>query len=320
MSGFVPDAEQRALVAAIAGPIAALLPLSRLHGDAGGDHPRLRDLAGLGCLGIALDEALGGSGLGVVEEALVFEQLGRSLVSPGVLASVIAAQVATGETARAIAGGERSVALAVPDGERLLLIDAADPADLVLRLDIDGVALFEGAALSGRRLLDAGRWSLPLAQADATGIPLATGDAGSARRAVLLCAAALSGIAAAGRDMAVDYARTREQFGRPIGTFQAVKHHCADMAVEAMAAADLTGFAAVALAGGRADAPLLVDAALSIAIRAAVRNAGLNIQIHGGIGFSDECDAHLFLKRAHVWARIAGGLDAAHARLGEERG
>lgn len=313
MSGFVPSAEQRALVSAIEGPIAALLPIVRLHGYS--DRVRLRDLAGLGCLGIAIDETLGGAGLGSVEEALVFERLGRRLVSPSVLASVIAAQVAADEMARAIVSGERSVALTLPDGECLLLIDAADPADLVLRLDGDGATLFAGSALSDRHSLDAGRWSIPLAHAVLAGDPVAKGDDTAAQRAHLLCAAALAGIASAARDMAVDYAKTREQFGKPIGAFQAVKHHCADMAVEAMAAADLTGFAAVALADGRDDAALLIDAALSVAIRAAIRNAGLNVQIHGGIGFSDECDAHLFLKRAHVWERIAGGLDAAHARL-----
>src|SRR3546814_7592323 len=86
--------------------------------------------------------------------------------------------------------------------------------------------------------------------------------------------------------MGVDYAGLREQFGRPIGTFQAVKHHCANMAIAARCARDQVSFAAVAIDEGRADAALQVESALFVAGTAAIENAGKNIQIHGGIGFS----------------------------------
>src|SRR3546814_1614186 len=109
----------------------------------------------------------------------------------------------------------------------------------------------------------------------------------------LIDAAALAGIAQAALQMGVDYAGLREQFGRPIGTFQAVKHHCANMAIAARCARDQVSFAAVAIDEGRADAALQVESALFVAGTAAIENAGKNIQIHGGIGFSDEADPHL---------------------------
>jgi alkylation response protein AidB-like acyl-CoA dehydrogenase len=113
----------------------------------------------------------------------------------------------------------------------------------------------------------------------------------------------------------VAYAGIREQFGRPIGSFQAVKHHCANMAIAARCARDQTTFAAVAIDEERPDAQLQVECAYLIAATAALENAGKNIQIHGGMGFSDEADPHLFLKRAQLLIAIAGGLEAATSRI-----
>jgi alkylation response protein AidB-like acyl-CoA dehydrogenase len=115
--------------------------------------------------------------------------------------------------------------------------------------------------------------------------------------------------------MSVAYAGVREQFGRPIGSFQAVKHHCANMAMAARCARDQTNFAAVAIDEGRDDAALQVECALFVAGTAALENAGLNIQIHGGLGFSDEADPHLLLKRTQLLLAIAGGLERANGRI-----
>jgi alkylation response protein AidB-like acyl-CoA dehydrogenase len=115
--------------------------------------------------------------------------------------------------------------------------------------------------------------------------------------------------------MGVAYAGIRSQFGRPIGSFQAVKHHCANMAIAARCARDQTDFAAVALDEDRPDAALQVECALLVAGSAALDNCGLNIQIHGGIGFSDEADPHLVLKRARLQIALAGGLEAASERI-----
>jgi alkylation response protein AidB-like acyl-CoA dehydrogenase len=315
-----PSTDQRELIDSVAGPVAEILPIARLHEGADGEAARLGALAELGALAIALGEEQGGAGLTATEEALLFEQLGRQLASPAVLASALAAHIAAanGDADRAgsIATGSAPVAIAVPAqvGDGVLLIDAVESPAHVLLLGADGPVLFGASALSDRALLDADQWSLPLETAKLGGGG-ARGDAGLAIRAKLLCAAQLAGIAGSARDMGVEYAKLREQFGKPIGSFQATKHNCSNMAMWAMAAADQMSFAAVAVAEGRDDAAFQALAALSMGIRAAKANAGTNIQIHGGIGFSDECDAHLLVKAAHLWETIAGGEEAVHAAL-----
>src|SRR5262249_42311423 len=111
-------------------------------------------------------------------------------------------------------------------------------------------------------------------------------------------------IAEATRDLAVDYAKTREQFGKPIGSFQAIKHKCADMAVNAEAACSQTLLAALSLSKQEHDSMFQGAAATVVSNRAAVSNGEETIQIHGGMGFTSDCDAHLFLKRAHLNARL----------------
>jgi alkylation response protein AidB-like acyl-CoA dehydrogenase len=151
-----------------------------------------------------------------------------------------------------------------------------------------------------------------------------TGPLGSALRTLddrelqllrLIDAAALAGIAQAALDMAVDYAKLREQFGRPIGSFQAIKHHCATMAIAARGAADAASFAAVAFDSERADTPHRIESALLFAAAGAIDNAGTNIQVHGGIGFSAEAEPHLLLKRAQLLAALAGGAEAMAERV-----
>jgi hypothetical protein len=147
------------------------------------------------------------------------------------------------------------------------------------------------------------------------GEPIARFEAPQLLRLRLIDAAALAGISQAAVDMSVAYAGTRAQFGRPIGSFQAVKHHCANMVSAARRARDQTCFAAVAIDEGRDDAALQVECALFVAGSAALENAGKNIQIHGGMGFSDEADPHLLIKRAQLLSTLAGGLEAANERI-----
>jgi alkylation response protein AidB-like acyl-CoA dehydrogenase len=169
------------------------------------------------------------------------------------------------------------------------------------------------------RLLDEKLWSSRLLELEQAhlGQPLAEASARELLRLRLIDAAALAGIASAALEMAVAYAGLREQFGRPIGSFQAVKHHCANMALGARCASDQVSFAAVALDHERADAALQIESAFYVAGAAAIKNCGTNIQVHGGIGFSDEADPHHLLKRAHVLLAIGGGLEAALARIAD---
>jgi alkylation response protein AidB-like acyl-CoA dehydrogenase len=163
--------------------------------------------------------------------------------------------------------------------------------------------------------IDDRHWLASLREVDGLAEPLARFDPAQTLRLRLIDAAALAGIGQAALDMAVAYAGIRSQFGRPIGTFQAVKHHCANMAIAARCARDQTSFASVAIDEGRPDAALQVECALFVAGTAALEIAGKNIQLHGGIGFSNEADPHLFLKRAQLLIAVAGGLEAANERI-----
>jgi alkylation response protein AidB-like acyl-CoA dehydrogenase len=160
-------------------------------------------------------------------------------------------------------------------------------------------------------------WLDPLAEIEDLGKPVAEFGKAELLRLKLIDAAALAGIADTALKMGVAYANLREQFGRPIGSFQAVKHHCANMAIAARCARDQVGFAATAIDDNRGDAEFQVESALLIAANAAIDNAGLNIQIHGGIGFSDEADPHMLLKRAQLITAIAGGIEATVERIAD---
>jgi alkylation response protein AidB-like acyl-CoA dehydrogenase len=116
----------------------------------------------------------------------------------------------------------------------------------------------------------------------------------------------MAGMAEATRDMAVGYAKLREQFGQAIGAFQAIKHICADAALRAEAATCQLMFAAIETQKQSSLAPMHVTAAKLTAADALLQNAAANIQVHGGIGFTAECDAHLYMKRAHVLEQLLG--------------
>lgn len=310
MSLWLPTPDQRDIADAISGAISETLPLDRLHGDKASDSHRLGDLAAVGILGIAIEEEAGGSGLGVVEEALVFEQLGYHLASPAVLASVLAAHASQDASALVSAETCATLASTSPDGS-LLLFDLADNGPVVV-LNRHEASLIERPA--DITPIEANAWGVAMSRSQPIKQAVVP-SAGLGLRARLLIASQLSGMSRCALDMAVEYAKIREQFGKPIGSFQAVKHHAANMAVAALAARDLVAFAATALEQQRQDAAFQVEAALVSAIRAARDNAGTNIQIHGGIGFSDECDAHLVLKQSQVWAALAGGESAARTAL-----
>lgn len=307
---YHPNPEQLELGGSIDESLAALLPLSRLHASHQEDSATWTSLEEIGIFGIGVSEELGGSGLGAVEEALIVMGLGRRLASPGVLATIGAVHVQAGIGPKSIRA--MRVAAAYRNGDRIIIV--GEPGtDLVLLRDHHGAALC-AAPTSGSRTLDDRLWLATL-HAATVDPPLARFDESQLARLRLIDAAALAGMAQATLEMSVAYAGTREQFGRPIGSFQAVKHHCANMAIAARCARDQTAFAAVALDDERADAQLQVECAFAVAASAALENAGKNIQIHGGMGFSDEADPHLFLKRAQLQIAIAGGLEAANWRI-----
>jgi hypothetical protein len=149
-------------------------------------------------------------------------------------------------------------------------------------------------------------------------------DAGALRRlGTVLAAAEAVGVAERALEMSVAYAKVRQQFGRPIGSFQAVKHRCADMAVRAEVARSAVTWAAVALRDGEPEPARHAHGAKALASAAAVANASENVQNHGGIGYTWEAGPHLYLKRAwlleHTFGSRAVHLDALAGAWRAER-
>jgi alkylation response protein AidB-like acyl-CoA dehydrogenase len=308
---YHPSPDQLALAAAMSDPLSELLPLSRLHLSSEETAETWAVLEDLGIFGMAVGQDRGGSGLGAVEEALIVTALGRQLVAPAVLATIGATHARwRGEPSKQ--DRARRVSAAYRRQARVVVIEDSQTDLMLVRSPSEGI-IFETPSLTGA--IDDRLWAVRMRDAGSPGAALGSCDREALLRLRLLDAAALSGLAETALSLAVAYAGLREQFGRPIGSFQAVKHHCANMAVAARCARDQTRFAAVALDDKRGDAALHVDCALLIAGFAALENAGKNIQIHGAIGFSDEADAHLLLKRAQLLLALAGGLEAANARI-----
>ncbi|MFE4918011.1 acyl-CoA dehydrogenase family protein [Streptomyces sp. NPDC056661] len=274
--------------------------------DAGTDVDRVvwGELGAAGFFALRLPEAEGGVGLGLPESVLLFEEAGRVLL-PGPLA---VSHLAAGAVKGAAEGG--TVVAVLDEGRPVAHLGAADA---LIALVGGEVRVLEGAALRefvrGARPVRSLDPLTPLHRVTAPaalGDPLPGAEAARFRReGVLLAAAEQLGSAARTTETAVQHARGREQFGSPIGAFQAVKHLCAQMLVRAELARTAVYAAAVT-----AD-PVEIAGAKLLADEAAVRNARDCLQVHGGMGFTWEADVHLHLKRA--WLRSGQWLTAAEA-------
>lgn len=299
--------DQRQILDAVGGALGESYPVSRLRAEG---HDDLGSIAALGVFGLALPENAGGVGQTAVEEMLVHNLLGRHVISTRALATCLGARLAAEsglvELARGMVSGARSACVAIPVRDGTMLVDAGD-ADLVLVFEADGLALSSIQNVPSEELTGLGN-GLPtrLCRLDSeNSIARVTG--GALRTvADLLISAQLLGVAEAVRDLAVSYAKVRQQFGRPIGAFQATKHHCANMAVSCEVLSAQLDMAAIALRDGRVDAEFQVATLARLAPRLALENARTCIQIHGGMGFSAEADAHHYLKRAHVLRQLLG--------------
>jgi alkylation response protein AidB-like acyl-CoA dehydrogenase len=308
---YHPSAEQVALADTIEESLADMLPLSRVHRSHEEDADTWTQLEEMGIFAIGVQEEHGGSGLGAAEEALIAIALGKRLAAPAIFATIGATHALS--SSEKLVGPSARVSYAYRRDGQVVLVNDSNARRALVRSE-SAAELFETAPGAGEPL-DSRLWLGDLRKTATLGRPIASFDAAGVLRLRLLDAAALAGIAQAALDMGVGYSGTREQFGRPIGSFQAVKHHCANMAISARCARDQCAFAAVAIDTGRDDAAFQVESALFVAGSAALDNAGKNIQIHGGLGFSDEADPHLLIKRAQLLLAIAGGLEAANDRI-----
>lgn len=284
----------------------------------------------LGLAGVALPEAHGGAGLGMVELAQVAEAAGAHVAALPLLGHAMIGQaIAHGGSPaqkaqwlpRLAAGSATAAAIWQPDAAvtggtltgTFACVAHGAVADLLLVLGHDGAALVEatdpGVQVTAHVTMDQTR---PLATVTMTGAkaePLAQGaaarEAALAAGWIVLAAEALGG-AQATLDRTVAYARERIQFGRPIGSFQAYKHRLADMMIEIEQARSAVYWAACAVDEASAEAPLALHAAKSFAADTFFMGAGNMIQLHGGIGFTWEHDAHLYFKRARSIQTLLG--------------
>jgi alkylation response protein AidB-like acyl-CoA dehydrogenase len=320
-----------------------------LDGDARGFDPQLwREMARLGWL-VLEGSGEAGAGLGFFETMLVSEAMGRVLLpSPFVVTTAMAVPLlhalATAEQQARwlprLGRGEllATVALAEPGwrdlfgapqlarsgepparltGQKrfvpfaahadLLLVVAADAQVVAVELPAEGFASVRLATLGGDPLYD-------LTFEQTPGVSLGRAEPGLLRRILDRGAVAslAYGVGAAARalELTVEYAKTREQFGRPIGGFQAVAHRCADMRSDLDATRYLVYQAAWALAAGR-DAALAVGAALAYGLDALRRLSMHAHQVHGAIGFSTEHDLQLFTRRAKA-IELSWGTASVH--------
>ncbi len=311
---LIPSEEQQLIDDSVRGLLNERMPVERLRETvshaARAERAAWDDFAGLGLFGIAVAEAQGGLGLGAAEECLVARALGRHLASLSVVAQIAAAHLAKDDAVRArlIAGTERAAFANRLDAGRAHALDA-EGADWLVLLDRGARLLTAPSRATAAPCIDE---TVALAHVSVDVAESARDIVGD--RVSLLLSAYLTGIAQATLDMSVAYAATREQFGQPIGAFQAIKHGCADMAVRAAAAEAQTFYAAVGLGAGSNDSADVACARL-LATDAALRNATANIQVHGAMGFTAECDAHLFLKRARLIAVLGSSRQAEQDRL-----
>lgn len=321
---FLPDADQHALIDATREYIASRFPLT--------DWPsipsdvRWKEISELGWLGLATAEEAGGAGATLVDEAFVFREIGGGLVVGPILTTLAAARLAAWTAnlrlAAELIGGQIRVARAVHIGgvQGALLLNDADGSELTLLVGEESAGLYTTpAAVELAPGLEDGTWVGRARVSDLDAAVVRTDNQPTVARLKrvlsILTSAQLAGIAGATSQLATEYAKNRVQFGKPIGAFQAIKHRCADMATNALAADNVMFFAALAetMDGPSGDYNSL--AAATFCRRVAFANARANVQIHGAMGFTVEDSAHRFVKRTHALCATEG-FEHSAARLG----
>jgi len=287
-----------------------------------------KELGELGWPGIFVDEAHGGQALGTVELAILAEELGYALAPLPFLsnaaAGLVLAEAGSDEQRErwlpGIASGEKPGTVGVISNGEAILVPDADSAEVIVLLEGDSGTVLEASAAEVE----------PFTTIDLTrrfgrvraggGEPLA-GDPGPARdRIAVVVAAELVGVAQRAMEMAVDYARERKQFGRPIGSYQAVSHACAQMLLEVESARSTTYYAAWTAESEPESLPIAASMAKAYASDAGWRVTAASLQVHGGIGFTWEHDLHFFLKRARTDGQLFGSARRHRERVAELAG
>lgn len=272
----------------------------------------------IGVAALGVPEEHDGAGATLFESLLVLEELGRTLTPSPLLSTVLVVEAllaGASEEARAellprLAAGETAAFVDLDTAEPVL---DADRASLLVVVAGDTLGVVDPAA-DGARIT----WTPSMDQTLRFGgveiDPAAVhpiGAAAPARERVALVGAAATaalavGCAARGLEMTVEYSRTRVQFGRPIGSFQALKHRMADMLVLVEMARSASWAASFGVATNSPDAAMATRIAAAYAIEAATHVAAETVQLHGGIAITWEHDAQLVFKRAHALGQLFG--------------
>jgi alkylation response protein AidB-like acyl-CoA dehydrogenase len=275
------------------------------------EEPSWKELAELGWTGVSVPEADGGAGLGFLEEAILFEEMGRALTHAPYWSTIAVTLPALPPELQAeVSRGEASWTLATGP-----LVPDLDTATRVATIGGDSIWELEGAE---REVLQTNDVSRPLGVVSGgkAGQRLASSELLPQIRTRSLTALSLEacGVGARALELAVDYAKERQQFGKPIGTYQAVSHPLATTLMELELARSLALFAAWCIAENDPRAPIAAAAANSLCGDAAVAACERSIQVHGGIGFTWEHVLHRLYKRA-LWIQA---WEASGAQLRSE--
>jgi alkylation response protein AidB-like acyl-CoA dehydrogenase len=321
----------------------------------GASDEQWRELAELGWPGVIVPESDGGLGLGVVELVVIQEEMGYGLVPSPLFSTVAAALllVAAGSDDQrerwleALASGKRRGTVAIwdeaagwaPDHSEVepsngkltatkVAVPDADGADLVIVAGADGRHYLvqtegPGVEVGSVKPLDPTRKLFTVKLRDAAAEPLGHAPeriAHAYATIVTALAAENVGVAQRAMEMAVSYAKDRRQFDRPIGSYQAVSHRCAQMLLEVEGARSLSYWAAWALDNESETGTRAASMAKAYAGDAGFRVAASALQVHGGIGFTWEHDLHFFLKRAKANAHAFGDARWHRDRVAELAG
>lgn len=284
------------------------------------DPARWQAIVETGFTRLLLPQAAGGLALSELDFALIAEEAGRvALPDPLVESAGVAAPLLAAVAPDHPALGDPRASIAIAHPANPLVPDADSAAVILLHRNGRTFAAAPGdVRLTGRESIDPLRRLFEVEWSEADATPLGAGDWALAfERGALFAAAQGLGLAQRAVDMAVDYARQREQFGRPIGSYQAVKHHLASAQV-AIEFARPVVYAAGAQIGQRdVHSRARVSHAKIVALEAADQAARAAIQVHGAMGYSWEVDVHLFLKRSLALAGSWGTPGFHRARIAE---
>jgi alkylation response protein AidB-like acyl-CoA dehydrogenase len=333
---LVPTPEQAAIAESAAAYLDSWFSLGDLRSETTAiPRAKWREAGELGLFGLGIPAEAGGIGLNTAEEVLVMRALGRKLATPNFVSTLLAAHAAhlTGsDLLAAILAGEVVVACsaqAYPDSVTIDGVEVSGTVDVfngsIERPDYILVTSGSRFALVAVpelgppvRSIDNGAFitSVELGSSEA----VASGDdQAQYLRGLLYVSAMLTGIAEATRDASVNYVLSRSQYGKLIGTFQSIKHRCADMATAAEVALATTCYASVLFDEGDQAAWITALSAKQSSAHAALLNCRENIQNHGGIGFTYEHDAHLYLRRTHTLTELFGSRVENLAQLIDAR-